>query len=70
MGIDFSLQSRGVMRLATPTTATQASILSSVRLGMAFDTKIARAESACGTQVENSIDQTAFGLKPQGRTIG
>jgi hypothetical protein len=45
----------------------QALILSS---GMAFDTKIARADRALETQVENSIDQTAFGLKLLGRTIG
>jgi hypothetical protein len=49
---------------------TRASILSSVPLGMGFDTKIAQADTACETQVENSIDQTAFGLKLLGWTIG
>jgi len=49
----------------------QASILSSaLALGMAFDPRIARADRACETQVENSVAKLFFGLKLLGRTIG
>ena len=45
----------------------QASILSPVlALDLAFDTKIARADRACETQVENSVDQTALRLDTAG----
>lgn len=51
----------------TRNRSAQASTLSSVpALDMAFDTKIARADGACETQVESSVDQTALRLDTAG----
>ena len=45
------------------TRGAQVSILSSVlALGMAFDTKIVRADRACEIQAENSVDLTVLRL--------